>query len=51
LAKLAIENAKKEQERKKLAVKEYFKIIQEKGLTKYIGQPEHAKKAMNRLMA
>jgi len=50
-AKDAIEAAKKEQAKKKLAMKEYFKMIQEKNLTKYIGQPEHAKRALNRLQA
>jgi len=48
---LAIENAKKEVEAKKLAVKEYFKMVKERGLTKYIGQPHHMKKALNRLQA
>merc|ERR1712226_494849 len=50
-AKEAEEAAKKEQAAKKLAMKEYFRMIKEKNLTKYIGQPEHAKRAMNRLQA
>jgi ubiquitin-conjugating enzyme E2 J2 len=50
-AKEVEEAAKKEQAAKKLAMKEYFRMIKEKNLTKYIGQPEHAKRAMNRLQA
>lgn len=50
-AKEAVEKARKEQEAKKLAMKNYFRMIKDKNLTKYIGQPEHAKKAMNRLQA
>lgn len=50
-AKEAKENAKKNEAAKKLAMQQYFKMIKEKGLAKYIGQPEHLKKAMNRLQA
>jgi len=43
--------AKQEAEAKKAAMKEYFKMIQERGLAKYIGQPDHMKKAMRKLQA
>jgi membrane protein involved in colicin uptake len=50
-AKEADEQAKRDAEKKKLAMKEYFKMIHERGLAKYIGQPQHMKKALNRLQA
>merc|ERR1712113_423763 len=51
LAKEAEEKKKAEDAAKKNAIKEYFKMLKEKDLTKYVGQPKHAKKAMNWLMA
>ena len=50
-AKEAQEAEKRKAEAGKNAMKDYFKMIKERGLLKYIGQPEHAKKAMKRLQA
>lgn len=51
LAKEAEEKKKAEQKAKARAIKEYFKLLKAKDLTKYVGQPEHARKAMKRLQA
>merc|ERR1712029_657408 len=50
-AKLAAEKLKQENAAKKQAIADYFKMINQKNLTKYIGQPEHAKKALLRFQA
>lgn len=40
-----------ERKKKQAAIKDYFKLLKEKGLTKYIGQPQHAAKQLRRLQA
>lgn len=50
-AKEAEEKAKANQAAKKKAIAEYFKMISQKDLTKFIGQPAHAKKALARFQA
>jgi len=50
-AREAVEAEKRKREANKAAIKEYFKMIKERDLLKYVGQPGHAKKAMNRLQA
>ena len=50
-AREAAEEEKRKAEAGKVAMKEYFKMIRERGLLKYVGQPEHAKKALARLQA
>jgi len=40
---------KEEEDKKKGAIKAYFKLLKEKNLTKYVGQPQHAAKLHKRL--
>lgn len=40
-----------QRELEKKAIAQYFKLLRDKNLTKYIGQPKHAKKLMKNLMA
>lgn len=47
-AREAAEQEKRKAEQAQLAIKAYFKMIKERDLLKYVGQPEHAKKAMAR---
>ena len=47
--RLEAEKAAKAKENE--AIKQYFKLIMEKNMTKYIGQPHHAKKFLRNLIA
>lgn len=51
LAREAEEKKKADQKAKARAIKDYFKLLKAKDLTKYVGQPEHAKRALKRLQA
>jgi len=46
-----LRKAEEEKKRKGAAIKDYFKLLKDKNLTKYIGQPGHAKNALRRLQA
>merc|ERR1711976_847924 len=50
-AREAAEAEKRKLEAGKEAMKAYFKMIKEKDLLKYVGQPNHAKNALKRLQA
>jgi hypothetical protein len=50
-AREAAEAEKHKLEAGKEAMKAYFKMIKERDLLKYVGQPDHAKKALKRLQA
>merc|ERR1712029_531510 len=50
-AKEAAEAEKRKAEAGKLAMKEYFKLMKQRDLLKYVGQPEHAKKHLKRFQA
>jgi len=43
--------AKKAAEKENEAIKGYFKLLNEKNLLKYVGQPKHAQKLMRHMTA